>query len=601
MNRVTSQRVLLLLLPLLAALILSRGQAVVSASADTAPEHVNAASLYVPGELIVKLTPEAARTLKQTGAVAGLAGLNQTYQVAAMTPLFPNATEQLAKAYQIQNIYVLQVPESVDIWQMAAAYAAHPAVVYAEPDQRVWFADLPLADQFATDQVQGTADPLYAQQWSLNNTGQTGGSYDADVDMEEVYTYLASHPPVYNPTVAMLDTGVDLNHEDLRNKVLPGYDFVSDDFDPSDTDGHGTGTASIVGAETNNNVGMAGVCPNCRILPMRVGTWVVHFGSREVAEGIYYASNPAYGNADVISMSLGGTCSDLWTDAVNYAYDQNVIMVSAAGNLTGPIVVYPAKYERVLAISATDKYDDFAWWSAFGPEIDVSAPGQAVLVADRYDNYGTMTGTSSATPHVAGTAALLLGQNPSLTNAQMRQIIRASADPKGFPGYDWFYGYGRLNAYTAILQAQNPPGSSYDPPAETNCEVIPIFANLPGPTANMTLGEMATLLKNANAVTAVAPLLHQHRGQLAALIVANSDLTQQLTSLVETAVPYVQAWQKGDETVLVSADFVHDAESFVMALADVANPDLSQALQTAWAKLDLAAMVGKPASQAIGN
>ncbi|MCA9973355.1 MAG: S8 family serine peptidase, partial [Anaerolineales bacterium] len=556
------------------------------AAAAQADAPIRAAELLLPGQLVVRLTPAAAAAWRQHGRLPALAGLNEAYRVTAVSPLLAGAAEA-ATAGPLADVFLLTVPRSVDLWQMAADYAAHPAVVYAEANQRVWLWDVPGAAPDAT------ADPNYALQWSLNNTGQTGGTPDADIDMDEVYTFLAGSPPVYDPIIAVLDTGIELNHPDLDAKLLPGYDFVSRDNDPSDTDGHGTGTASVVAAETDNGVGMAGVCPNCLIRPFRVGTWVVHFGSVEVARGIYYAAHPGYGNADIISMSLGGFCSDLWADAVNYAYNQDVLMVAAAGNYTGPVVVFPAKFERVMAISATDHNDDVPTWSAFGSSIDVAAPGQDVPVADRGGSYDTMTGTSSATPHVAGLAGLLLGQNPSLSNDQLRQIIRAYAQNLGLPGFDWFYGYGRINAYETILQAQNPPGSTYDPGPDI-CTPLALLADLPGsPAAKEALAAVTPALAETALAADAAAQLQRHKAQIAALVLANPPLRQQLTAWLNAGTPLLQAWAAGEPATLDAA-FARQTATLYHSLRAVANPELQRALDALWLRLDLETAVGRP-------
>jgi hypothetical protein len=359
-------------------------------------------------------------------------------------------------------------------------------------------------------------DPLVSTQYNLHNTGQTGGVPDADVDAAEARRFYIDHPPTYDPVVAFLDTGVELDHPDLASHLLGGIDFLGDDDDPSDTDGHGTGTASIVGAGLDNAEGIAGLCPNCMIRPVRVGSWVVHFGSAEVAEGIVYAADPARGGADVISMSLGGTCSDLWTDAVDYAFGQDVLLVAAAGNYTG-VVVYPAAYPRVIGVGATDHRDQVPWWVPVIGTIDLYAPGVDVPVAARSASYATMTGTSAATPHVAGTAALVRGQNPGLTGREIRQIIVDSADRKG----SFLSRYLRLNTYRAMLRAQSPPASPVDPPHES-CQFIPLSA-----AQRAAVGRIvADADYRSQGSLALRDVLHRHRIQTGALVTVNPELTR---------------------------------------------------------------------------
>lgn len=511
-------RKLLLPIMLLVLFILSREKLV---GADTSqsilpPSTASADELVVPGEMVVKL--------KNNFQVSALTTLNDQFKVDSIEPVFPAATDSLAQ------IYRLKVAADADVWSMALAYAQHPAVAYAEPNLRAWL--------FPSIEAR---DPLLRRQWNLNNVGQTGGTPDADVDAREAAVYYIQNPPVYNPVVAVLDTGVDYNHPDLAAAMLPGYDFVSDDADPMDTNGHGTGTSSIIGARYNNGIGIAGLCPNCSILPVRVGTWVVHFGSIEVAEGIFYAADPQQGNADIISMSLGGTCSDLWTDAVDYAYGQDVFMVAAAGNYT-VVVVYPAAYPRVMVAGATDHNDDIPWWVPSIGSIDMYAPGVDVPVADWGGSYDTMTGTSSATPHIAATAALLLGQNPALTTPDMRQIIVNTGDQIG----NFLFPHSRLNVAQAIVLADTPPANPYNPPHE-DCAAIPI-----GPY-RAAFAQAVNQLDAQLGGQPLADLLQRHRIQIGALLMTNADLLQLAQDVTK------------DTTVWAS---------LLSGLAGKANPDL---------------------------
>ena len=495
MSTLTSLRILLAPILLHATLV---AVIVADASAALAAEPLRARDLYVPGELVVKVRPE--------GRIAELADLDARFLVDAAEAIFPSATSDLG------SVYRLRVQADTDLWHMALEYARHPMVAYAEPNMRAWLTAPP-------------NDPLLPTQYNLHNVGQTGGVRDADVDAAEALRLYIDNPPVYEPVVAVLDTGVELDHPDLFGRLLGGFDFLDDDDDPSDTDGHGTGTASIVAAQLDNAEGIAGLCPNCAIRPVRVGSWVVHFGAVEVAEGIVHAADPTQGAADVISMSLGGTCSDLWTDAVDYAFDQDVLMVAAAGNYT-LVVVYPAAYPRVMAVGATDHRDAVPWWVPRIGTIDVHAPGVGVPVAKRFASYGHMTGTSSATPHVAATAALLRGQNPGLTAREIRQIIGDSADEKG----GFLSRYLRLNTHQAMLRAQSPPASPFDPPHES-CQFIPLSA-----ARRAAVGRMvADVDDSTQGSLALRDVLHRHRIQIGALVTVNPELTKLALEVADAA------------------------------------------------------------------
>jgi subtilisin family serine protease len=255
--------------------------------------------------------------------------------------------------------------------------------------------------------------------------------------------------------IAIIDTGVRCTHEDLLGKCLAGYDFVNGDADADDDHGHGSHVAGIAAATTNNNgIGMAGICWLCKIQPVKVlaqsgfGTW------EDVALGILWAADH---DADIINMSLGGTSySQVVQDAVAYAYDSGVIVFAAAGNTGGEGVLYPAKYAQVIAIAATDQNDNRAGFSTTGPEVELSAPGigiESVWWPGNPSNggYASLSGTSMATPHAAGTGALLLSLRPELTNLEVRETLQLTAVDRGDVGRDNLYGFGLVDAYAALL------------------------------------------------------------------------------------------------------------------------------------------------------
>ncbi len=270
--------------------------------------------------------------------------------------------------------------------------------------------------------------------------------------------------------IAVLDTGVDLTHPDLQGKLVAGYDFINNDSDPSDDQGHGTHVAGIAAALSNNSRGIAGVSWGAKIMPVKVlgadGT-----GSMSaIASGITWAAN---NGADVINLSLGGSSSSsTLQDAVNYAYNQGVLVVAAAGNWyqKGNPVIYPAAYPHVLAVAATGDQDEHASYSETGDYVDVAAPGGNPTDSNDnnpnhwilstywrgrgYGDYLWVVGTSQATPHVAGLAALIWSVNPSLTNDQVEQIIEETAVDLGVPGRDDVFGYGRIDVYAALSRAQ---------------------------------------------------------------------------------------------------------------------------------------------------
>lgn len=255
--------------------------------------------------------------------------------------------------------------------------------------------------------------------------------------------------------IAIIDTGVDVEHPDLKAKMLPGYDAYGQGKEGVDKQGHGTHCAGIASAITNNKVGVAGYSPDSKIIPVKVlqdsgsGTYAA------VADGIAWA---AKSNADVLSMSLGGpSSSQAIEDAVKLALKNGKIVVAAMGNDGNERPSYPAAVPGVTAVGATDSNDKIARFSQFGKHISVSAPGVGIMSTfPTYSNgigqtnYGAISGTSMACPGVAGLAGLLKSVNPSLNGDKLREVMEKSADDLGDKGFDKYYGHGRINVYKAL-------------------------------------------------------------------------------------------------------------------------------------------------------
>lgn len=253
--------------------------------------------------------------------------------------------------------------------------------------------------------------------------------------------------------IAIVDSGILASHPEFAGRILPGYDFVNNDSDPHDDYGHGTHVTGIAAAGANNGIGMVGVCPLCSIIPVKVlnasnqGTWTT------VAAGIVFAVDAG---ANVINLSLGGSSSSqIVEDAVRYATEHNVLVVAAVGNGRSNAPFYPAALDDVVGVAAT-RNDDTRWsLSNFGYFVELSAPGYAVYstyndLNNSYSGYNYMSGTSMASPHVAGLAGLLFSQNPTLTIAQVRWLMQSTSVDLGDPGRDDYFGYGRIDACAAL-------------------------------------------------------------------------------------------------------------------------------------------------------
>jgi thermitase len=383
---------------------------------------------YVPGRIVVKLKE----------------GLSSAY----VTQLHASQGTTVVGAIPQIGVQILSVP-SGEIEVKIAAYRSDPRVEFAESDYIAQVAYEP------NDYDSGT-------QWGLEN-----------IEAPLAWDFCKGDS---NVVVAVVDWGVDLQHPDLQAKMwtnpdeIPdngidddgngyiddvyGWDFAYYDNDPQDDYGHGSHVGGIAAAATDNGAGVAGVGFNSRIMAVKVGynhpVYGVGAPYDAIASGIVYAAD---NGAKVINLSLGGySYSSFLENAVNYAWNAGCVLVGAAGNNNSSSPFYPAAYNNVIGVSATDQSDAKASFSNHGSYISVAAPG--VSIYSTYWNgsstYAYMGGTSMAAPHVAGLAALLFSQDGTRSNATVRSLIESSADDLGDAGWDQYYGYGRINAYRAL-------------------------------------------------------------------------------------------------------------------------------------------------------
>jgi serine protease len=286
-------------------------------------------------------------------------------------------------------------------------------------------------------------DPLYTQQWNLHNINITPAWEETKGE---------------GVTVAVIDTGVTQVPDLKETKIVPGYDFVNDKIDAIDDVGHGTHVAGTIAQSTNNNYGVAGIAYQAQIMPIKVLAASGGGTIADIAEGIRFATD---NGADVINMSLGGGgASKLLEDAINYAYEKGVIIVAAAGNANQNSASYPARYPRVISVSALDALGEKAPYSNFGAGVDISAPGgsESGKILQNTINHSTgesifegYQGTSMAAPHVAGVAALIKAtgvNNPD----EILSILKQSARPINNDTFNYF-GAGHLDAGEAVKLA----------------------------------------------------------------------------------------------------------------------------------------------------
>lgn len=258
-------------------------------------------------------------------------------------------------------------------------------------------------------------------------------------------------PAAWNETVgvgarvAVVDTGIDSGHPDLAGKIATQKDMVNNDnVAQDDAKGHGTHVAGTVGAATNNGLGVAAVCPGCKLLIAKAGNSRGLY-DYDVAQGIYWSVK---NRARAINLSLGGYSDNrVLEHAVDYAWEHNVVVVAAAGNERTSRPSYPASYVHAISVSATDQQNNKARFSNYGKTIDVAAPGVDILSTVPV-GYDTKSGTSMASPHVAALAGLLASQDRSAP--EIRRRIQGTATDIGPEGKDTYFGSGLVNANKAV-------------------------------------------------------------------------------------------------------------------------------------------------------
>ncbi len=258
--------------------------------------------------------------------------------------------------------------------------------------------------------------------------------------------------------VAIIDTGINYNHPDLCDNYKGGYDFVNDDADPLDDNGHGTHCAGIIAA-ADNDIGVIGVAPEANLYSLKIVNSTGSGNISDLIAAIEWAIETCKdadtsNDIQIISMSLGSKSGATALEtACSQAYDSGILLVAGAGNGgnrrgTGDSVDYPGAYSSVIAVAATDSMDNRASFSSTGPAVELAAPGVNILSTYK-DGWASLSGTSMACPHVAGTAALVLAANPFFTNGNIRDKLAQTATDLGTPGRDNLYGYGLVNAEAA--------------------------------------------------------------------------------------------------------------------------------------------------------
>jgi len=472
---------------------------------------------YVDDEVVVKFSPRASAKAVQHSLSAANA---RTLDVAALAPL----------GVKILKVPVGKVPEVVTQLNQS------PAVEFAEPNYLVQIADtIP-------------NDPGWSRQYGPVNI-QAPQAWDITTGSSSV-------------VVAVIDSGVDLGHPDLAAKIWNnpgetgggketngldddddgyvddwrGWDFVNGDNNPQDDNGHGTHVAGIAAAASNNGVGVAGVAWGARVMPLKVLDNTGSGSESDLAAAMVWAADHG---ARIINLSLGAPSpSSVMEDAVNYAYLNGVTVVAAAGNAGSLGVLYPAAYDNALAVASTNASNNRSSFSNYGPEIDLAAPGSSIFstvptgTCSYCDpsGYDYLSGTSMATPHVAGVAALLAGQPGFDSPDKIRIAMQSTALDLGDPGWDQFYGFGLVQARNALLFDPSTITPTPTPPPPIPYAVTTSLTCPPGATFNWldaTGGTNTNITQDDGYLSVPLPFNFLFNGQSksSVLISANGYLT----------------------------------------------------------------------------
>jgi subtilisin family serine protease len=307
-------------------------------------------------------------------------------------------------------------------------------------------------------------DKYYGLQWHLQK-----------IQAPDAWNITKGEP---NIILAILDTGIDPNHPDLKNKLLEGYNAYDDSNNVTDDIGHGTIVTGAAASITNNTLGISAIAWKNSILPIKINLPRQGYTTFSLlAKGLIYAADKGAKVASISWLIFNGT---LLTNAAKYFTDKGGLVIAAAGN-TGKYESYTDN-PYIITVAATNSSDLAASFSSYGPYVDISAPGVGIFTtisgkqATSYDYaYGYASGTSLSTPITAGLAALIFSANPSLTPSQVEQILKSSAVDLGNSAYDFHYGWGRINASKAVRKVTGNPYPP--PPSDTTPNVMITYPN----------------------------------------------------------------------------------------------------------------------------
>ncbi|CAD5979954.1 Thermitase [Planktothrix rubescens NIVA-CYA 18] len=431
--------------------------------------------------------------------------LNPTANASEITNLQSEiGVTQVTKASQL-GIDIWQIPSGT-VEQTISAYKDDPRFEYIEPDYIITLDDVqkPSSTQESSGKITPQAttpnDPSYSQLWGLNNTGQDGGTPDADIDAPEAWDIQKGDP---NLVIGVIDTGVDYDHPDLSANIwtnpgeiagdgidndsngyiddVRGWDFASNDNNPMDVHGHGTHVAGTIAGKGNNGVGVTGVAWNAKIMPLK---YLNDSGVGPTSNAILAINYATAKGVKLTNNSWGGGgYSQALYDAINTAGQQGALFIASAGNESNnndANPAYPASYDlaNIISVASTTRTDGLSSFSNYGATtVDLGAPGSSIYSTLPNSSYGTLSGTSMASPQVTGAAALLWSQNPTWTAQQVKNKLMQTTDPISALSGKTVTG-GRLNINNALASSDTtPPATSSFTPVD-NATGIAVGADL---------------------------------------------------------------------------------------------------------------------------
>lgn len=381
---------------------------------------------------------------------------------AKLEALLNNSNASIISTIDDINVHVIKVPEHTEktlVW----ALSHNPNIDFAE------------LDILHERQETIPDDTYYGSAWHLPKVG-AAAAWDMSLGT--------------NVTVAVLDTGVDSNHPDLKANMLPGFNTVDNTTNSSDVAGHGTKVAGVIGAIGNNSTGVAGMAWNVKILPVRVSNQSSGSAyTSDLAEAVTWAAN---NGANVANASYAMAGSGAMESAASYLRSKGGVITISAGNDGNYYSIADSK--NMIMVSATASNDTKTSWSTYGDFVDVSAPGASIWTTTNGGGYGSASGTSFSAPLTAGVLALMKSANPNLTPDELENILENTSVDLGASGFDTQYGHGRVDAYQAVLAAMGTTGSGSGDGGSTSDTTAPnVSLNAPASaTGTITLSANAS-------------------------------------------------------------------------------------------------------------